>query len=822
MPLLLALILLWLPGAVIFRAPVLDRDTRAALPPEERTFWAVVISVAVTLSVALALAAASRYRLERVVAVDLLIAAAVAAAARLRLRLPPGAGRLRLTVLVPIALIAIGVWRFFPPSEYVIGGKDPGVYVNEGIQIAQRGTLFYRDPVVAAVPPFARDLFFPDYHSRSYFSLRFMGFFVQDPDTGATIGQFPHLFPASVAIAYGIDGLTGARRTVGAWALRGLVAVYLLGARVFRRAAAAAAAVLLAQNVNEVWFGRYPNTELAMQALAFAALLANARTHVEDDPFFAPVGGWLTALLLFIRFDAVLIVAAIAVGQLLGLAAGQRLRWRFWAPVVVALPLWAWYLLGPMRAYAELPIVFVSNLRWWQYAAVAAAAIAAPAAAVAALRRPRVGREIVRWLPPLLNGAVFLLAVYALFLRHPGGRLAPHDAYALRTFTAFYFTLPALIAAIIGYFIVARGLFWRDAAFMVTLTGFSLFFFYKIRIVPDHFWMARRFGPVSLPGALLLASAAALSGVRGQRLAIRAIRLPIGVVFLGLVAMGYARAARPIMNHVEYAGIIPRLERLASLIQEDDLVIVESRNASDLHVLALPLADIYNRKVLVLTNPVPDKGIFGAFLDRMAPRFRRILFLGSGGTDLVSPRWSASAIASDRFVVPEYESARDAYPRFDRGLKVDYTLYVFGPPQPPQPTFDLDIGANDDVYLVRFYAKERTDGRMFRWTRARSFLTLPGLSPTNRTITFWMSDGGRPASAPPASVTVSIDDKVLGSVVVAGGFAPYTFPLPTNPPGTDGPPVRLTIVTTTWNPNTVLGTGDDRELGVMVDRVAVK
>ena len=28
------------------------------------------------------------------------------------------------------------------------------------------------------------------------------------------------------------------------------------------------------------------------------------------------------------------------------------------------------YMVGPMRAYADLPIVFVSNLPWWQDAAI--------------------------------------------------------------------------------------------------------------------------------------------------------------------------------------------------------------------------------------------------------------------------------------------------------------------------------------------------------------------------------------------------------------------------------------------------------------------
>ena len=116
-----------------------------------------------------------------------------------------------------------------------------------------------------------------------------------------------------------------------------------------------------------------------------------------------------------------------------------------------------------------------------------------------------------------------------------------------------------------------------------------------------------------------------------------------------------------------------------------------------------------------------------------------------------------------------------------------------------------------------------TEGRTFRWTGAQSFLTLPTLSPTDRTITFWMSNGGRPASAPPAAVTVSIDDTVIGRAVIASGFAPYTFTIPPDrAAAANGQPVRLTLVTTTWNPETALGTEDDRELGVMVDRVAVK
>lgn len=825
MAILQALVIGWLPGAVLLRLPVFDRPRRAQLSAEERTFWAVLLSVATSLSIVLALAAAHRYSLGRLVAADAIISVALAAAARFNLRYGPTAQRPGMTVLLPLALLALGMWRFFPAAEYFLGGKDPGVYMNEGIQIAQRGRLVTVDPVVSSVPDFARDLFFPWYHQDDYYSLRFMGFFVQSPDAGTVVGQFPQLYPASIAIGYGLHGLTGARWATGCWALLGLMAVYFAGARWLGRVPSAAAVALLSLNVVEVWFARYPNSEIALQALVFATLLANARAHVDDDPFFAPVAGALLGLMLFLRLDSALVMAGVFGGLTLGLAAGQRPRWTFWPPLAMGSLLAAWYYTGPMREYAALPRGLLRQISWERYAAAIVLVAVVGAVCVWAMRHERVSRFVVRWAPPILNVIVIALAVYALGVRHPAGRLASHDAYALRTFAQFYFTVPAVIAALLGYLLIARGRFWQDPATLLTISLFSVVFFYKIRIVPEHFWMARRFLSVILPGGLLLVAAAALMGVRGRWWSTRLIRGPIGIAFLAVLGFEYARVARPILPHVEYAGIVQHLERLASFVHPDDLLIVESRNASENHVLALPLAYIYDRQVLVLSNPVPDKATFAAFLDRVAPKYGRVLFLGGGGTDLLSTRWSARPIASDRFQVPEYDSPRDAYPRYVRGKKFDYTVYAFGPPVDQDAPFSLDIGFDDDLNVLRFNAKEITEGRTIRWTRARSFISITRMHTGDHRITLWMSNGGRPPAAPAARVIATLGDVVLGSVDVRSGFAPYTFDIPPPLAAADAAahePVRLTLETVTWNPLKVLGTPDDRDLGVMVDRVAVQ
>jgi len=128
--------------------------------------------------------------------------------------------------------------------------------------------------------------------------------------------------------------------------------------------------------------------------------------------------------------------------------------------------------------------------------------------------------------------------------------------------------------------------------------------------------------------------------------------------------------------------------------------------------------------------------------------------------------------------------------------------------------------------MVRFHAKESTDGRTFRWSQRQSVVIVNRIGANDRALAIWMNDGGRPAAAPSADVTVLINDRLLGTVrITGGGFKEYDLPIPADiaaAAGATGEPVSVTLRSTTWNPRLVLGTSDSRELGVMVDRVAVR
>jgi len=297
--------------------------------------------------------------------------------------------------------------------------------------------------------------------------------------------------------------------------------------------------------------------------------------------------------------------------------------------------------------------------------------------------------------------------------------------------------------------------------------------------------------------------------------------LPIAVVFW--------RAASPVAHHVEYAGLIPQIERLSTRFGDRDLVLLEGRNAgSDLHVLGMPLAYIYARNVLVLDSPVPSKRLLEGFVHWARSRYDNVWFLGGGGTDLLTATVRAEPIASEKFRVPEYATAENAYPAGVREKEFDYGIYRLVPSDRPQKgPIDLQIGDKDDVNVVRFHAKEfRNDiGLKYRWTGPLSYVLLQGMAPDARTLTIWMSSGGRPDKAPAPTVSVSLVGRELGRATPIDEVRAYTFAIPADLAaslGASDDPARLEFRVSTWNPAELLGANDTRRLGVLLTRVTVE
>ena len=839
----LSVILLgYLPGALAFRLPVARRERRAALTAEERVFWHIMISLSISSLIALALAVFGLYRLDRLLWTGGALCAALAVSGRSALRLPSVAPRPGWTALAPIVIAGLALWVVFyvPPSEYLLGGKDPGTYMNEGFQIAQRGTLTIAEPLVASIPEEFRFLFFPEHNDPTYYSSRFMGFFLLDPDDGEVVGQFPHLYPIWIAIGYGVDGLSGARNIIGLWGVLGVMAVYFAGVWLVGRPAAVVGALLLSIHVAQVWYSRYPNAEILMQVFLFAGLLAFSRASVDDDRFFAPLAAVFATLAFFAHVTAVFAIGALLGASVLGILDGRRPQGAFLLPLVAGTAAAAAYYGTTLSPYIALPVSQYQRLPGPTIAPVAAG-LALVIAILWCAKHERVRLALRRWLPWTLVSTLLGLAVYAYFFRFPVGRLAPHDAEALRVFTDFYLFPIGLLAALIGLVVVARRSFWRGLAYLLMLAVFSCFFFYKMRVIPEHFWTVRRYLAVVLPGSLLLVGTAALLPASlslppwlSQRRG-RAVLYGFGVTVALVFAQQYFTATRAILSHVEYAGLIPQLEEINAHFEDEDLVLVESRQISDMHTLALPLAYVYGRNVLVIEGKVPDTTVMTEFLAWARSRYRKVFFVGGSESQLLSRSTTATLVTLERFEIPEYESAYRAYPHEVRYKLYDFGVYELSLRLRPPEDFDLDVGAMDDLFLRRFHAKEEhgTLGTSFRWTREVSSVSLLGVTPDRRDLTFWLSDGGRPEGQGPATADVYLsigghrihEDVLLGTVTATSNFKSYSFEIPLELAATlatSEEAGHLRLESSIWNPGEVLGVNDDRDVGVMVDRITLE
>ena len=837
---LIFLLIAYLPGALIFRLPVAGRSRRAALSAEERVFWAIAISVAFSSVVALALAATGSFQLDRLLLINGGISLTIGLVWRTRLRLAGEAARPTRTATAPLVLVllAAGIFFFVPPAEYINSDRDPAVYFNSGIQIARQGSFYIDDPVVRAVPPEYRELFFrPEPPSASFDTSRFLGFFVLDQDTGTVIGQFPHLYPVWIAIGYETYGLTGARYVHGLWGVFGVLAVYLTGVRLFGRRAAFAGAALLAVNVAQVWFARYFCTEMLFQALAFAGVLAYVRAHVDGDRFFAPIAAILIGLTPFLHITGVVAVGALGLAALLGRYGGQPVLASFVLPLGAAAGLATVYYLTVLATYT--PFWYIRVLRP-EHVVVIAGALAVVVLAFAA-GRPGFAARVRRWLPPAATAALWVLAVYALFIRVKGGIPATYDPApipspeGLYSYTFYYLQPLGLAAALAGWAVVSRRRFWLSWGFLTLAAAFALAFFYNPHITPDHFWAGRRYVSVILPASLLLVGAAAftpaplpewrgLAWTRGPAAA--RLRLAVGMVLVAALGWQYVHATRPILRHVEHAGMIPTIEELAGRFSPDDLLLFGNRSVSDAQVFALPLAYVYSRNALSLRGWGPDPELLRQFIDWARSRYARVFFIGSG-TALQTSDTGADLVSREHSRIPHYDRTLDAYPTGPVNWEFNYGIYdLLVDPLPPGP-FDLDVGGEDDLPVLRMHPRTLNErGVTYRWTTAASTVWVAGTLPDAREVTLHMSNGGRPDAAGVAEVDVSLADQPLGTITVRDDrFRPFTLAIPPGLAQTiaaDPGAAELRLRTVPWVPLHVLGIPDQRELGVMLDRVQVR
>jgi hypothetical protein len=217
--------------------------------------------------------------------------------------------------LAPFLLLALAFLLSPQSFEYIVGGRDHGVYFNTGVNIARTGQILIIDPELAAVPPESRVLLINPDVSVDLHGLpgpwsegqRLPGLTIRDASQGIILPHAFHLYPALIAIFYALGGISFGLSTTMVLALFGSLAFYFAGRRLFGPAAAILALFFVILNVGQMWFTRYPTAEILTRLLFWSGLYTVVLLLTKGGRFTAVIAGLCFGLMHLAKLDTFMV-----------------------------------------------------------------------------------------------------------------------------------------------------------------------------------------------------------------------------------------------------------------------------------------------------------------------------------------------------------------------------------------------------------------------------------------------------------------------------------------------------------------------------------
>ena len=726
-----------------------------------------------------------------------------------------------LPMLVVAIVAAVAIAR---PFEYVLGARDPGVYANAGVLIAQTGTTLQEDPLAAQIPDDAAPSFFEPFTTGGF--QRLPGFQFVDADRSVVVPQFFHLLPTWIGVLYSLGGLPLSLWATPLFGLLAVLAVYVAGRLLLGGAAGLLGALLLALNVSQVWYARYPTAETMTQYLLFAGLAFFALFIRHRASFWGVLAAVALGELYFARVDMFFVPLALA-AFLIWEWWNRRLEKRYVSVAGVHLALLAQagaYALGPALAYTRHAYAGAFSASGLGFATlgllsggfVVTAGVTPLGSRLAGLGR----RRQTLW----TVAAVVVLAVAYAYLVRPAWQLPDLVPTAARAgnFDAenlvrigWYVSPLGVMLGTAGYVLgLLRGPRRETVLLFLVVGGYTALYVSKALINPDHFWMIRRFVPVTIPGLLLFAgyAIAQLAGV--------ARRWRGGLVLAAgiwtLLALYSLNNLAPLWPHLEMEGVASQLAHLDEALPEGAIVVFEDPAVGN--ALSVPLRYLHGRDVFVLQPNAVDQTAVQRVVRQWWEQGRQVVFLASGTAMALSPdAYSFVPLGSAELRFPVFERSLWHLPRSQETSVMPVDIYRLEPATLSRTVARIEVGRQDYAYLRGgFFAPGvLPDGTPVRWTGPVATLSLPVGGGVSALAIRARAD--RPAQLGPVPLTVYANDTKLGTVLVTGELTVFRFDLPASL-ADNGHQLVVRLESKTWRPSD-FGEADTRQLGVQVNWV---
>lgn len=740
---------------------------------------------------------------------------------------------------------------YFRPHEYVLGGIDPGVYVNMAATAVRTGDFIITDEWTGILEQHAAVTLRPQPSQWRTEYLQFVGWYVDDTQPNKIIPQFFPFHAMLQAVGIAVGGLFAALLVTPLWAVLGLVAVYLLGRRLFSAQVGLLAAALLALTPTHIYFSRYPTTEPLTLLLVFTGLLTWQTLWDEQNSAsraWGILGGAAFGAAFLTRIDLPLVAVLLLFFLLL--------RWwqRGWHSGWTAATL----TLGIVSAQAGV-LAFVLNwpYMWNTYGSVfrmltnsslvvAGGGITAVAAIAFGLIMWRVPwtsfqqGKLVRWLDSstfrwLLAGLVILLSLFAYFVRpiiQPPGLyetwLTGTEALTLDgenwVRLGWYITPLGLVLATLGLAHILRTCSFNRHGLFLAVGGVTILqYVYRIFNTAYHIYAMRRYVPIVLPMLMLYTAVAlyALFAYKQRRVSL----LAAGLLTAGMVG-GLLYQSRFVLPLRDLRGATAALQEFHEQLDPNAIILIsEPAYSTFADTFGPPLRFIFGHDIATIRQ---DSGAdaFAADLIAYAQEKERPLQLIAVAPILDSTRnqFDLEPVAFFPIRLPKLRNTFTEFPsQFETvyyGIEIYNAVPKTAATQTASEDLTIDIGSLDAAYLGEgFYGKEPLTGDITaRWSSETAVVYIP-LPATPQIEVRVQARIFRPTGVPETAVIVELNDAEIGQFTPTVEWQTYTFI--TNTP-TSASEAVLSFESKTFNPASLKISGDTRDLGFLIDTIHVK
>lgn len=740
-------------------------------------------------------------------------------------------------------ILGAAAWLYAQPAESFFLVDDSAVYTIGGVLLARTGSLIARPEVFWR----ATEDFVHQFMAVDPFLLvsRHYGPFYQwtAGQTSVEIGFLP-LPKVWMALTTWLWGAARATWATSLFGVLGLAALYGLVRRQIGWLAGLITILLLAVSLPQLWFARYPLSEVYTQTFLLAGLyLAVLTRQNAANPSLARWLAFWSALTLagltLLRFEAILLLALLAIFLLLS--------WQqtpasepgvFLQPWLLTLILASSYGLaiavGLTRHYflaQSLAVLTPNKVR----IGLIALGILSLVCVWLWPRRTGLRARIARlsgWLPGVYFGILVVwvaLAAWQLLTRDRGASLS---GWLVQYWTSSGVVLGAAGVAWLMYEAL-RGRHRPEVLALLGL-GIVLLIGYGINpaVNPVHPWAARRLVPVALPvlalgaGTLLAAGFEPLSHPRTRPAARRYWQWMLAVgalVLFPLQLLLIGRVSWPLWGHQELGGFYRQVAAIADRLPPDAVLLFDNGQIGER--LTQVFEFVFERPSLSIraTPATQATSAIDTLIAAARGQGRHVFLAITDGNLTWNPdRWQFVSRGADAVAItllrPVTRRPPDASDIVSRTLWLDlYEILPTGdPPRASQLPLVFPVGAGSYPYFNRGFWNWTLDdnGHAFRWTDGNGVMELPwpeaDLNQRASACLILQVAGGRPENIP-VQLTVAAEGVRLFQGQLAPGYEPQILRLPFhNLINRDSTALQVTLASGTWTPD------GDKSLGVLV------